>query len=59
MIENVQIRATKLVDGLANSDYTVRLKYLDLLTLVYRRSSGDMIEMFKHFNSLRIKGGGW
>ena len=50
MIENVQRRATKLVDGLANCDYMDRLRYLDLPTLVYRRSRGDMIEMFKHFN---------
>ena len=30
MIENVQIRATKLVDGLQNLDYSERLKVLDL-----------------------------
>ena len=48
MIENVQIRATKLVDGF---DYTKRLKKLDLPTLAYRRARGDMIELFKHFHA--------
>ena len=51
VLENVQIRATKLVDGLSNLDYPERLKRIDLPTLVYRRRRGDMIEVFKHFNS--------
>ena len=51
LLENVQIRATKLVDGLSNLDYTERLKRLDLPTLVHRRRKGDMIEVYKHFNS--------
>ena len=51
IIENVQIRATKLVDGLQNMDYTERLKILNLPTLVYRRARGDMIEVFKHIHS--------
>ena len=50
MLENVQIRATKLVDGIGDLDYTERLKKLDLPSLKYRRRRGDMIEMFKHFN---------
>ena len=33
MIENVQIRATKLVDGLNDLEYSDRLKILDLPTL--------------------------
>ena len=51
MTENVQIRATKLVDGLQNLEYSERLKILDLPTLVYRRARGDMIEVFKHIHS--------
>ena len=51
MLENVQIRATKLVDGLGNMDYPERLKRLNLPTLVYRRLRGDMIEMYKHFHT--------
>ena len=49
MLENVQIRATKLVDGFGNLDYAERLRRLDLPTLVYRRQRGDMIEVYKHF----------
>ena len=50
-IENVQIRATKLVDGLSNLSYSERLRKLNLPTLVYRRLRGDLIEMFKHVNN--------
>ena len=32
-------------------DYESRLKELNLPTLQFRRLRGDMIEMFKHFNS--------
>ena len=49
-IENVQIRATKLVNGLHDLDYEERLRRLDLPTLSYRRRRGDMIEMYKHFH---------
>ena len=51
MIENVQIRATKLVDGLSTFNYPERLLRLDLPTLVYRRARGDMIELYKNFHS--------
>ena len=50
MIENVQIRATKLVDGLSNLEYPERLKRLNLPTLAYRRLRGDMIQLYKHFH---------
>lgn len=49
LIEKVQIRATKLVDGLAKMEYEERLRKLDLPTLVYRRLRGDAIQMYKHF----------
>ena len=51
MIENVQRRATKLVDGLNNVEYSDRLKRLNLPTLAYRRARGDMIEVYKHFHT--------
>ena len=51
ILENVQIRATKIVDGLANLDYPERLKKLGLPTLVFRRARGDIIEVFKHLHS--------
>ena len=50
MIEKVQIRATKLVDGLGDLEYEDRLKKCNLTTLLFRRMRGDMMEMFKHFN---------
>ena len=50
-IEKVQIRATKLVDGLKHLEYEERLKKLDLPTLAYRRMRGDLIEVFKHFHA--------
>lgn len=50
-LENVQIRATKLVDGLSKLDYPERLKRLKLPTLVFRRRRGDIIEMYKHFHT--------
>ena len=51
MIENIQKRAAKLVNGLSGLDYTTRLKKLDLPTLSYRRARGDMIELYKHFHN--------
>ena len=50
MIENVQKRATKLVDGLGSLDYAERLRKVNLPTLVYCRARGAMIELWKHFN---------
>ena len=46
-IENVQRRATKVIPGLSELSYEERLKKLKLPTLKYRRTRGDMIEMFK------------
>ena len=40
LIENVQIRATKLVDHLGNLEYSERLKRLNLPTLAFRRLRG-------------------
>ena len=51
MLENVQIRATKLVDGMSDMEYDERLKLLKLPTLKYRRERGDMIEIYKHLNT--------
>ena len=50
ILEKVQMRATKLVDGFGNLDYPERLKRLNLPTLVYRRKRGDVIELYKHFH---------
>ena len=50
ILENVQIRASKIVDGLQHLDYSERLEKLNLPTLGYRRLRGDMIELYKHFH---------
>ena len=51
MLESVQIRATKLVDGMKSMSYTERLQALNLPTLLHRRQRGDMIQVWKHFNT--------
>ena len=49
LIENVQIRGTKMVPGLPKKvkDYPKRLRALKLPTLAYRRLRGDMIQVYK------------
>ena len=49
-IENVQRRATKIIKNIKHLTYEERLRYLDLHTLVYRRSHGDMTETYKMVN---------
>ena len=48
VVENVQRRATKYVPGLKDLEYEDRLRSLRLPSLTYRRSRGDMIEVYKH-----------
>ena len=55
MLENVQIRATKLVDGLSSLDYPERLKRMDLPTLVYRRQKGRHDRGFQTLQLIRQK----
>ena len=47
MIENIQRRATKLIPGLSDLSYEDRLRRLKLPSLSYRRSRGDLIEVYK------------
>ena len=47
MIGNIQRRATKLIPGLSDLSYEDRLRRLKLPSLSYRRSRGDMIEVYK------------
>ena len=51
MLEKVQGRATKLVDGLNNLSAEERLQRLQLPTLTYRRQRNDMVEIYKHFHN--------
>ena len=50
LLEKVQRRATRMVDGLKQKDYPQRLKALHLTTLETRRIRGDLIQLFKMFN---------
>ena len=45
------MRATKLIDGFSNVAYSDRLRRLNLITLKYRRTQADMIELCKHFHA--------
>ena len=47
MLESVQRRMTKMIQGLRNIPYEDRLKSLNLHSLERRRVRGDMIEVFK------------
>ena len=49
ILENVQRRATELVDGFHHMSYSERLKKLNLPSLVYRRARCDMIRDFQTF----------
>ena len=51
-IEKVQKRATKLVRECKGLSYEDRLRCLNLPTLHYRRTRGDMIEVYKILNQL-------
>ena len=51
MLVKVEIRATKLIDGFKNVEYSDRLRRLNLPTLTYRRARGDLIELYKHFHA--------
>ena len=46
-IERIQIMATKLVKKCKKLSHELRLKFLELPTLLYRRIRGDMIQVFK------------
>ena len=47
-IENLQMPATKYLDGFNQLSFTERLQRLNQPTLAHRRKHGDMIEVFKH-----------
>ena len=51
-LENVQRRATRLVNSLSGRTYEDRLKTLGLPTLEYRRLRADVIQVYKILNKL-------
>ena len=46
-VENVQRRMTKLIPQVRDLEYPERLWILKLLSIAYRRSRGDIIEVYK------------
>ena len=52
MLEGVQRRATKLIIGLKELPYVDRLKRLKLPSLQYRRTRGDVIEVYKFVHGI-------
>ena len=46
-LEQIQRRATRLVNGTNGMSYSERLRFLDIPTLAHRRQRGDMIETYK------------
>ena len=51
-LENVQRRATRLVNSLSGRTYEDRLKTLGLPTLEYRRLRADVIQVYKILNQI-------
>ena len=47
LLEKVQTRATRMIDGYAEKDYNDRLNELGLTTLKTRRKRDNLIEAFK------------
>ena len=51
LIENVQRRASYLVQGLQDLGYVERLQELKLPSLVYRRLRGDLIQGYEDMHN--------
>jgi len=52
LVEGVQRRATKMVQGIQHLNYDDRLNYLDLMRLEKRRVRSDLIETFKFMKGM-------
>ena len=51
MIERVQRRATKLIEGLSDMSYSDHISYTGLISMERRRVRGDLIQAFKVLRS--------
>ena len=56
LIEKVQHRATKMINGLSGMDYGNRLRSLNMYSLENRRTRGDLIQLFKFINKGDMEG---
>jgi len=56
VVERVQHRATKIIQGTSGLDYENRLKKLNMYTLQERRDRGDLIQLFKLIKEGNIGG---
>ena len=52
MLEKIQRRMTKMIDGMGNIEYGQRMKKLGLCTLEERRNRADLIQLFKMYRGL-------
>ena len=57
MIEGVQRRFTRMIDGVCMLPYSERLEILKLTTLIERCTCGDLIEVFKARSGFADKSG--
>jgi hypothetical protein len=52
LVESVLRRGTKLVPGMKDLPYEVRLQRLNIPSMAYRRARGDMIETYKYTHNI-------
>ena len=52
LLENVQVRAIRMISGLKGSTYTERLSELNLMSLEDRRTRFDMLQTYKIINGI-------